>query len=145
MKDLLIALNSLKDKKNRIEKLKKVSLKSKNVNLSISDDLINAVDSYSNSLETADKVLDIAIKVNNIVSNITEDVRYYNEYYANTYEDLGRAVGFLEDTMSKASEMANELGFTEEQIDGYKEASNLLIDIKSVSGNLISNPLILDI
>tara|TARA_R110001606_G_scaffold395449_1_gene567754 strand:- start:2914 stop:3342 length:429 start_codon:yes stop_codon:yes gene_type:complete len=59
MKDLLIALNSLKDKKNKIERLKKVSLKSKKVDLSLLDDFKSK---YAEAEKTLEKSLNDVLR-----------------------------------------------------------------------------------
>ena len=52
---------------------------------------------------------------------------------------------YIQDLLDRASELANELGVPEEDIDGYKRASDFLIDLKEMSGYLNTHTLEFDI
>ena len=138
--------------KSNIEKVysklpqKKHNFKKQKVALGVADDLENAVSTFtSGTLETAQKVVDIAIKVNNILNNVTDDVRYYNDYAKITYEDLGRHIDYVQELMDKASAAADELGIDEQEIRGFNDAKNFLIDAQSMSGYMITHTLDFDI
>ncbi len=113
--------------------------------LGITQDLTGAVDGLSGTLETAQKVVDSAIAVNLAIKNVEDDARFYNDYAEITYEDLGRNMQYIQDLLDRASELANELGVPEEDIDGYKRASDFLIDLKKMSGYLNTHTLEFDI
>jgi len=138
--------------KSRLEKVysklpnQKVNLKAHKVALGVADDLEDAVSTFtSGTLETAQKVVDIAIKVNNILNNVTDDVRYYNDYAKITYEDLGRHIDYVQELMDKASAAADELGIDEQEIRGFNDAKNFLIDAQSMSGYMTTHTLDFDI
>jgi len=138
--------------KSNIEKVysklpqKKHNFKKQKVALGVADDLENAVSTFtSGTLETAQKVVDIAIKVNNILNNVTDDVRYYNDYAKITYEDLGRHIDYVQELMDKASAAADELGIDEQEIRGFNDAKNFLIDAQSMSGYMTTHTLDFDI
>ena len=138
--------------KSNIEKVysklpqKKHNFKKQKVALGVADDLENAVVTFtSGTLETAQKVVDIAIKVNNILNNVTDDVRYYNDYAKITYEDLGRNIDYVQELMDKASAAADELGIDEQEIRGFNDAKNFLIDAQSMSGYMTTHTLDFDI
>ena len=138
--------------KSNIEKVysklpqKKHNFKKQKVALGVADDLENAVVTFtSGTLETAQKVVDIAIKVNNILNNVTDDVRYYNDYAKITYEDLGRHIDYVQELMDKASAAADELGIDEQEIRGFNDAKNFLIDAQSMSGYMTTHTLDFDI
>lgn len=124
----------------------KANLKAQKVALGVADDLVNAVETFtSGTLETAQKVVDIAIKVNNILNNVSDDVRYYNDYRKNTYEDLGSHIDYVQELMDKASAAADELGIDEQDIRGFNDAKNFLIDAQSISGYMNTHTLEFDI
>ena len=138
--------------KSRLEKVysklpnQKVNLKAQKVALGVADDLEDAVSTFtSGTLKTAQKVVDIAIKVNNILNNVTDDVRYYNDYAKITYEDLGRHIDYVQELMDKASAAADELGIDEQEIRGFNDAKNFLIDAQSMSGYMTTHTLDFDI
>jgi len=138
--------------KSNIEKVysklpqKKHNFKKQKVALGVADDLENAVVTFtSGTLETAQEVVDIAIKVNNILNNVTDDVRYYNDYAKITYEDLGRHIDYVQELMDKASAAADELGIDEQEIRGFNDAKNFLIDAQSLSGYMTTHTLDFDI
>ena len=138
--------------KSRLEKVysklpnQKVNLKAHKVALGVADDLEDAVSTFtSGTLETAQKVVDIAIKVNNILNNVTDDVKYYNDYAKITYEDLGRHIDYVQELMDKASAAADELGIDEQEIRGFNDAKNFLIDAQSMSGYMTTHTLDFDI
>ncbi len=113
--------------------------------LGITQDLNESVDAYFGTLETAEKIVSISKNVNNKIEQLTDDVRFYNTYAEMTYDDLKRYAEIIQGLLDKASELANELGVSEEDIDGYKRASDFLIDLKSSANSMISNPLEFDI
>ena len=123
----------------------KANLKAQKVALSVADDLEIAVEMGSGTIETAQKVVDIAIKVNNILNNVTDDVRYYNDYKKITYEDLGSNINYIQELMDKASAAADELGIDEQDIKGFNDAKNFLIDAQSISGYMNTHTLEFDI
>jgi hypothetical protein len=138
--------------KSRLEKVysklpnQKVNLKAHKVALGVADDLEDAVSTFtSGTFETANKVVDIAIKVNNILNNVTDDVRYYNDYAKITYDDLGRHIDYVQELMDKASAAADELGIDEQEIRGFNDAKNFLIDAQSLSGYMTTHTLDFDI
>jgi len=138
--------------KSRLEKVysklpnQKVNLKAQKVALGVADDLEDAVSTFtSGTLKTAQKVVDIAIKVNNILNNVTDDVKYYNDYAKITYEDLGRHIDYVQELMDKASAAADELGIDEQEIRGFNDAKNFLIDAQSMSGYMTTHTLDFDI
>ena len=138
--------------KSRLEKVysklpnQKVNLKAHKVALGVADDLEDAVSTFtSGTLKTAQKVVDIAIKVNNILNNVTDDVKYYNDYAKITYEDLGRHIDYVQELMDKASAAADELGIDEQEIRGFNDAKNFLIDAQSMSGYMTTHTLDFDI
>lgn len=113
--------------------------------LGVAQDLEGAVYSLNASLDTGDKVVAAAIKVNNEIEKLTEDVRYYNKYYAITYEDLGRNIEYLTELMQKAENVADQLGTDVNDIKGYDMAKNAIIDAQTVSGNMLTHTLLFDI
>lgn len=126
--------------KRIFEQLSKNSKKKFNkyrAKLGITQDLNGAVDGFSGTLETAQKVVDSAIAVNLAIKNVEDDARFYNDYASITYDDLGRNMEYIQGLLDKASDLANELGVPEEDIDGYKRASDFLIDLKN-SANLMN-------
>jgi len=138
--------------KSRLEKVysklpnQKVNLKKQKVALGVADDLEDAVSTFtSGTFETANKVIDIAIKVNNILNNVSDDVRYYNDYRKVTYEDLGNQMSYVKELMDKASAAADELGIDEQEIRGFNDAKNFLIDAQSLSGYMTTHTLDFDI
>ena len=138
--------------KSRLEKVysklpnQKVNLKAHKVALGVADDLEDAVSTFtSGTFETANKVIDIAIKVNNILNNVSDDVRYYNDYRKVTYEDLGNQMSYVKELMDKASAAADELGIDEQEIRGFNDAKNFLIDAQSLSGYMTTHTLDFDI
>ena len=50
---------------------------------------------------------------------------FYNKNASITYEKVTQDLKYLKILMDKASSMAKELGVQEENIDGYKKASDL--------------------
>jgi hypothetical protein len=138
--------------KSRLEKVysklpnQKVNLKAHKVALGVADDLEDAVSTFtSGTFETANKVIDIAIKVNNILNNVSDDVKYYNDYSKVTYEDLGNQMSYVKELMDKASAAADELGIDEQEIRGFNDAKNFLIDAQSLSGYMTTHTLDFDI
>ena len=138
--------------KSRLEKVysklpnQKVNLKAHKVALGVADDLEDAVSTFtSGTFETANKLIDIAIKVNNILSNVSDDVKYYNDYIKVTYEDLDNQMSYVKELMDKASAAANELGIDEQEIRGFNDAKNFLIDAQSLSGYMTTHTLDFDI
>ncbi len=138
--------------KSRLEKVysklpnQKVNLKAQRLALGVADDLEDAVSTFtSGTFETANKVIDIAIKVNNILNNVSDDVRYYNDYRKVTYEDLGNQMSYVKELMDKASAAADELGIDEQEIRGFNDAKNFLIDAQSLSGYMTTHTLDFDI
>ena len=138
--------------KSRLEKVysklpnQKVNLKAHKVALGVADDLEDAVATFtSGTFETANKVIDIAIKVNNILNNVSDDVKYYNDYRKVTYEDLGNQMSYVKELMDKASAAADELGIDEQEIRGFNDAKNFLIDAQSLSGYMTTHTLDFDI
>tara|TARA_B110000971_G_scaffold89643_1_gene92197 strand:+ start:55 stop:474 length:420 start_codon:yes stop_codon:yes gene_type:complete len=116
-----------------------------NTKLGIAQDLEGAVYSTNNSLETGDKVVAIAINVNNELEKLTEDVRFYNDYKAITYDQLGRDIEYLQDLMQKAENISEQLGTDVNDIKGYDMAKNTIIDAQRVSGNINTHTLNFDI
>tara|TARA_R110000796_G_scaffold87519_1_gene188808 strand:+ start:311 stop:730 length:420 start_codon:yes stop_codon:yes gene_type:complete len=113
--------------------------------LGIAQDLEGAVYSTNNSLETGDKVVAIAINVNNELEKLTEDVRFYNDYKAITYDQLGRDIEYLKELMQKAENVSQQLGTDVNDIKGYDMAKNTIIDAQRVSGNINTHTLNFDI
>jgi len=113
--------------------------------LGISQDLVGAVDGFKGTMETAQKVVDIAINVNNELERLTDDVRFYNEYRVITYEDIGSRMEYVKSLMEKAEDLSNELGSDVENIEGYNNAKNLLIDLQTLSSRMLNHTLLFDI
>lgn len=113
--------------------------------LGIAQDLEGAVYSTNNSLETGDKVVAIAINVNNELEKLTQDVRFYNDYKAITYDQLGRDIEYLKELMQKAENVSQQLGTDVNDIKGYDMAKNTIIDAQRVSGNINTHTLNFDI
>ena len=123
----------------------KAKFNKQNTKLGIAQDLEGAVYSTNNSLETGDKVVAIAINVNNELEKLTEDVRFYNDYKAITYDQLGRDIEYLQDLMQKAENISEQLGTDVNDIKGYDMAKNTIIDAQRVSGNINTHTLNFDI
>tara|TARA_R110000772_G_scaffold113072_1_gene217351 strand:+ start:55 stop:474 length:420 start_codon:yes stop_codon:yes gene_type:complete len=123
----------------------KTKFNKQNTKLGIAQDLEGAVYSTNNSLETGDKVVAIAINVNNELEKLTEDVRFYNDYKAITYDQLGRDIEYLQDLMQKAENISEQLGTDVNDIKGYDMAKNTIIDAQRVSGNINTHTLNFDI
>lgn len=128
-----------KKKENNIE----VNLEK--VELGIAQDLISSVKSYQETLKTTTKVIDASIKVNTAIKKVENEARFYNKYKGLVYDDLGRNIKNILSLMQKAEAAAKELGIEEEEIKGYKEASNFVIDSKRALKILNGNPLLFDI
>lgn len=139
----------MQTQKRVFSKLFKETAKNKfnkhNTKLGIAQDLEGAVYSTNNSLETGDKVVAIAINVNNELEKLTEDVRFYNDYKAITYDQLGRDIEYLKELMQKAENVSEQLGTDVNDIKGYDMAKNTIIDAQRVSGNINTHTLNFDI
>jgi len=122
-----------------------VNLESHKVELGLAQDLQNSVKAMSNTLDTANKVVDASIKVNVAIKKVEKDSRFYNKYASITYEDITQNLKNLKTLMDKASTMAKELGVQEEDIDGYKKASDLFLDLKNAAKRMTTNTLEFDI
>jgi len=122
-----------------------VNLESHKVDLGLAQDLQNSVKAMSNTLDTANKVVDASIKVNVAIKKVEKDSRFYNKYASITYEDITQNLKNLKTLMDKASTMAKELGVQEEDIDGYKKASDLFLDLKNAAKRMTTNTLEFDI
>ena len=118
-----------------------VNLESHKVELGLAQDLQNSVKAMSNTLDTANKVVDASIKVNVAIKKVEKDSRFYNKYASITYEDITQNLKNLKTLMDKASTMAKELGVQEEDIDGYKKASDLFLDLKNAAKRMTTNTL----
>jgi len=118
-----------------------VNLESHKVELGLAQDLQNSVKAMSNTLDTANKVVDTSIKVNVAIKKVEKDSRFYNKYASITYEDITQNLKNLKTLMDKASTMAKELGVQEEDIDGYKKASDLFLDLKNAAKRMTTNTL----
>ena len=118
-----------------------VNLESHKVELGLAQDLQNSVKAMSNTLDTANKVVDASIKVNVAIKKVEKDSRFYNKYASITYEDITQNLKNLKTLMDKASTMAKELGVQEENIDGYKKASDLFLDLKNAAKRMTTNTL----
>ena len=113
--------------------------------LGVTQDLQQAVLNTDNMLQTAQKTIDIAITVNNTLEKLTEDVRFYNDYKANTYDDIGSRIEYLRELMIKAEDISSQLGLEPEFIVGYNDAKDLIVDLQSVSGAMNTHTLNFDI
>ena len=113
--------------------------------LGVSQDLVSVVENGKGIIETAQKTVDIAINVNIQLEKLTDDVRFYNDYRKISYDDINRQTSLINDLMSKAENLANELGVDPEKIEGYTNAKNYLIDLQTVSGYMQTHTLNFDI
>lgn len=113
--------------------------------LGISQDLEQASLNFENTLQTAQKTVDIAITVNNQLEKLTDDVRFYNDYKAITYDDIGRGIEYLAGLMEKAENASNELGTDVNNIKGYDMAKNAIIDLQTMSARMLTHTLNFDI
>ena len=110
-----------------------VNLESHKVELGLAQDLQNVAKTMSKTLDTANKVVDASIKVNVALKKVEKDSMFYNKNASITYEKVTQDLKYLKILMDKASSMAKELGVQEENIDGYKKASDLFLDLKEHS------------
>ena len=140
-------MNIQSNLKNILDKFPKdeVKLESHKVELGLAQDLQNVAKTMSKTLDTANKVVDASIKVNVALKKVEKDSRFYNKYASITYEDITQNLKNLKTLMDKASTMSKELGVQEEDIDGYKKASDLFLDLKNASKRMITNTLDFDI
>ncbi len=118
-----------------------VNLESHKVELGLAQDLQNVAKTMSKTLDTANKVVDASIKVNVALKKVEKDSRFYNKYASITYENVNQDLKYLKILMDKASSMAKELGVQEEDIDGYKKASDLFLDLKNAAKRMTTNTL----
>ena len=123
----------------------KTHLKTHKVELGLAQDLQNVAKTMSKTLDTANKVVDASIKVNVALKKVEKDSRFYNKYASITYENVTQDLKYLKTLMDKASSMAKELGVQEEDIDGYKKASDLFLDLKNAAKRMTTNTLDFDI
>jgi DNA helicase TIP49 (TBP-interacting protein) len=140
-------MNIQSNLKNILDKFPKdeVKLESHKVELGLAQDLQNVAKTMSKTLDTANKVVDASIKVNVALKKVEKDSRFYNKYASITYENVNQDLKYLKTLMDKASSMAKELGVQEEDIDGYKKASDLFLDLKNAAKRMITNTLDFDI
>jgi len=113
--------------------------------LGISQDLEQASLNLDNMLQTAQRTVDIAITVNSQLERLTDDVRFYNDYKAITYDDIGTAIEYLTELMGRAENAADELGTDVNEINGYDMAKNAIIDLQTMSGRMNTHTLNFDI
>ena len=118
-----------------------VNLESHKVELGLAQDLQNVAKTMSKTLDTANKVVDASIKVNVALKKVEKDSMFYNKNASITYEKVTQDLKYLKILMDKASSMAKELGVQEENIDGYKKASNLFLDLKNAAKRMTTNTL----
>ena len=140
-------MNIQSNLKNILDKFPKdeVKLESHKVELGLAQDLQNVAKTMSKTLDTANKVVDASIKVNVALKKVEKDSRFYNKYASITYENVTQDLKYLKTLMDKASSMAKELGVQEEDIDGYKKASDLFLDLKNAAKRMTTNTLDFDI
>ena len=118
-----------------------VNLESHKVELGLAQDLQNVAKTMSKTLDTANKVVDASIKVNVALKKVEKDSMFYNKNASITYEKVTQDLKYLKILMDKASTMAKELGVQEENIDGYKKASDLFLDLKNAAKRMTTNTL----
>jgi|DEB0MinimDraft_12_1074336.scaffolds.fasta_scaffold167714_2 esterase/lipase len=118
-----------------------VNLESHKVELGLAQDLQNVAKTMSKTLDTANKVVDASIKVNVALKKVEKDSMFYNKNASITYEKVTQDLKYLKILMDKASSMAKELGVQEENIDGYKKASDLFLDLKNAAKRMTTNTL----
>ena len=118
-----------------------VNLESHKVELGLAQDLQNVAKTMSKTLDTANKVVDASIKVNVALKKVEKDSMFYNKNASITYEKVTQDLKYLKILMDKASSMAKELGVQEEDIDGYKKASDLFLDLKNAAKRMTTNTL----
>ena len=138
-------MNNYKNVLKHLNKETKVELETQKVELGIAQDLDSYVKNFNSSLDTADKVVEASVKVNVAIKKVEKDARYYNKYATIVYQDVTQNIKSIQSLMSKAENLAKELGVQPEEIDGYKKASNYIIDAKRTLNNLNKNPLNFDI
>ena len=140
-------MNIQSNLKNILDKFPKdeVQLESHKVELGLAQDLQNVAKTMSKTLDTANKVVDASIKVNVALKKVEKDSMFYNKNASITYEKVTQDLKYLKILMDKASSMAKELGVQEEDIDGYKKASDLFLDLKNAAKRMTTNTLDFDI
>tara|TARA_R110000824_G_scaffold372999_1_gene563230 strand:+ start:246 stop:668 length:423 start_codon:yes stop_codon:yes gene_type:complete len=140
-------MNIQSNLKNILDKFPKdeVKLESHKVELGLAQDLQNVAKTMSKTLDTANKVVDASIKVNVALKKVEKDSMFYNKNASITYEKVTQDLKYLKILMDKASSMAKELGVQEEDIDGYKKASDLFLDLKNAAKRMTTNTLDFDI
>lgn len=115
---------------------KKTELKSHEVELGISQDLKSAAKSFQGNIKTGQKVIDSAKIVNIAIRKVLSDSQFYDKYKKITYSNLSDNVKYVQGLMDKAESIAKDLGVAEQDIDGFKEAKNFVIDAKSILNNM---------
>ena len=118
-----------------------VNLGTHRVELGLAQDLQNVAKTMSKTLDTANKIVDASIKVNVALKKVEKDSMFYNKNASITYEKVTQDLKYLKILMDKASSMAKELGVQEENIDGYKKASDLFLDLKNAAKRMTTNTL----
>ena len=106
----------------------KTNLSKKATKLAVRDDLkMFALNLGEDWAKQVTKTIDNAINVNNVLDQLTDDVRFYNDYYAITYEDLSSQIELLDELLINAENLAEELGVEPKEIDGYVMAITTLL------------------
>ncbi len=128
-------MSNLKKIGNKLFK-QSTELKSHDVELGISQDLKSASKSFQGNIKTGQKVIDSAKKVNIAIRKVLSDSQFYDKYKKITYSNLSDNVKYIQGLMDKAESVAKELGVDEQDIDGFKEAKNFVIDAKNILNNM---------